>query len=66
MRQSAQKQYESLAQKTAKKRKTHPEKLEKGKTGCILGTGGDGSGWKQVRMDWTTTVEQGTARVVPL
>lgn len=37
MRQNAQKQArEFCGQKTAKKRKTHPGKLEKGETGCVF------------------------------
>ena len=37
--------------KTVKKRKMRPEKPKKGETGCVLGAGGDGNGWKQVRTD---------------
>jgi hypothetical protein len=39
------------ASKKAKKEKTHPKKPEKGKTGCVLGAGGDESGCRQVQTD---------------
>ena len=52
MRQDAQKPVRKFcAHKTAKNAKTHPEKPEKGETGCVLGAGGDENGWKQVRTD---------------
>ena len=35
--------------KTAKMEKTHPEKPEKGETGCVLGAGGDGNGWERIK-----------------
>ena len=55
MRQDAQKSRQKFcAPKTAKKRKTHPEKPEKGETGCFLGAGGGGSGWKRMRADGKT------------
>ena len=38
-----------LRQKAAKKRKTHPEKPEKGETGCVLGAGEDENGWKRIK-----------------
>ena len=40
--------------KTAKMEKTHPEKPEKGETGCVLGAGGDGNGWEWVKPDGKT------------
>ena len=50
MRQDAQKPVRKFcAHKTAKNAKTHPEKPEKGKTGCVLGAGGGSSGWWQVK-----------------
>ena len=33
------------------KRITHPKKPEKGKTGCVLGAGGDESGKNRLRTD---------------
>ena len=52
MRQGAQKPDRNFcARKTAKRRKTHPIQPEKGETGCVLGAGGDGNGWEQVRTD---------------
>ena len=55
MRQDAQKSRQKFcAPKTAKKRKTHPKKPEKGETGCFLGAGGGGSGWKRMRADGKT------------
>ena len=38
-------------QKREKTGKTHPDWAKKGETGCVLGAGGDGNGWKQVRTD---------------
>ena len=29
----------------------HPKKPEKGRTGCVLGAGGVGSGWEQVQTE---------------
>ena len=50
MRQDAQKSRQKFcAPKTAKKRKTHPEKPEKGETGCVLGAGEGSSGWRRMR-----------------
>ena len=55
MGQDAQKPARKFCgQKAAKKRKTHPEKPEKGETGCVLGAGGDGNGW-----GWLGTGENG-------
>ena len=52
MRQDAQKPARKFySQKTAKKRKTHPVWAEKGKTGCVLGAGGENSGKNQLRPD---------------
>ena len=51
MRQDAQKSARIFcARKTAKKRKTHPEKPEKGKTGCVLGAGEGSSGWRRILL----------------
>ena len=50
MRQSAQKQaLKFCTSKRTKKTKTHPEKPEKGKTGCVLGAGRDENGLEWVR-----------------
>ena len=52
MRQDAQKPARKFCtRKTAKKRKTHPEKPKVGETGCVLGAGEDESGKKRLRMD---------------
>ena len=60
MRQDAQKAGQKFCgRKTAKKRKTHPEKPEKGETGCVLGAGGGGSGWRRMRADGKGRSEQG-------
>ena len=40
--------------KRAKNTKTHPEKPKKGKTGCVLGAGGDGSRCGQMQTDVKT------------
>lgn len=37
--------------KTAKMEKTHPEKPEKGETGCVLGAGGENGGKNRLRAD---------------
>lgn len=37
--------------KEDKNSETHPEIAEKGETGCVLGAGGDGSGWGGVKVD---------------
>ena len=51
-RQSEQKQSRKFCRsKEDKNGKTHPEKPEKGETGCVLGAGGDGNGCGQVRTD---------------
>ena len=55
MRQSAQKQGQKFCtSKRAKNTKTHPEKPEKGKTGCVLGAGEDENGWERVKPDEKT------------
>ena len=55
MRQVAQKPRRKFCgQKAVKKRKAHPIQPEKGETGCVLGAGEDGNGWKQVRTDGKT------------
>ena len=55
MGQDAQKPARKFcAQKTAEKNKTHPEKPEKGETGCVLGAGGDEDGWERVKPDEKT------------
>ena len=38
-------------QKRTENSKTHPEKPEKGETGCVLGAGGGSSGWRRMRAD---------------
>ena len=55
MQQGAQKPRQKFcARKTAKMEKTPPKSSEKGETGCVLGAGEDGNGWKQVRTDGKT------------
>ena len=55
MRQSAQKQGRKFCtSKSVKNKKTHPEKPKKGKTGCVLGAGGDAAGFEQVETDAKT------------
>ena len=55
MRQSAQKRGQKFCtSKRAENEKTRPEKPEKGKTGCVLGAGGDESGCGQVQTDTKT------------
>ena len=51
MRQDAQKQARKFCgRKAAKKRKTHPVWAKKGETGCVLGAGGSGSGWRRILL----------------
>ena len=55
MQQVAQKPRQKFCgKKTAKKRKTHPIQPEKGKTGCVLGAGENGSGWERIKPDGKT------------
>ena len=55
MRQDAQKQSQKFCRsKEDKNGETHPEKPEKGETGCVLGAGGDEDGCEQVRTDGKT------------
>ena len=55
MRQSEQKMSRKFCtSKRAENGKTHPEKPEKGKTGCVLGAGGDENGWGRVQPDEKT------------
>ena len=55
MSQSAQKPGQKFCtSKSGKNEKTHPEKPKKGKTGCVLGAGGDESGCGQVQTDTKT------------
>ena len=50
MRQDAQKQSRKFCRsKEGKNSETHPEKPEKGETGCVLGAGGDENGWKRIK-----------------
>ena len=52
MRQDAQKQSRKFCRsKEGKNSETHPEKPEKGETGCVSGAGGDENGCEQVRTD---------------
>ena len=52
MRQNAQKRSRKFCRsKEDKNGETHPIQPEKGETGCVLGAGGDGNGWEQVRTD---------------
>ena len=45
---------EILQVKRGKNSETHPEKPEKGETGCVLGAGGDENGWGRVKPDEKT------------
>ena len=55
MRQDAQKRAPKFCtSKRAENTKMHPKKPEKGRTGCVLGAGGVGSGWEQVQTEATT------------
>ena len=55
-RQSEQKQSRKFCRsKEDKNGKTHPEKPEKGETGCVFGAGGDGNGWKQIKTGTKTS-----------
>ena len=55
MRQDAQKQSRKFCRsKEGKNSETHPEKPEKGETGCVLGAGENGSGWERVKLDEKT------------
>ena len=66
MRQDAQKQARKFCvSKEDKKSETHPEKLEKGETGCVLGAGGDGGGWGWVRAGEKDRYRAGKERAVP-
>ena len=50
MRQDAQKQSQKFCRsKEDKNSETHPEKPEKGETGCVLGAGEGSSGWRRMR-----------------
>ena len=65
-RQSEQKQSRKFCRsKEDKNGKTHPEKPEKGETGCVLGAGEDGGGWGRVRADSPTGEKQAPGLVVP-
>ena len=60
MRQDAQKQSQKFCRsKEDKNGETHPEKPEKGETGCVLGAGGGSSGWRRMRADGKGRSEQG-------
>ena len=66
MRQDAQKPARKFcSQKTAKKRKTHPVWAEKGKTGCVLGAGEGGSGWRRMKLGEKGRYRAGKGRTVP-
>ena len=50
MRQDAQKRSRKFCRsKEGKNSETHPEKPEKGETGCVLGAGEGSSGWRRMR-----------------
>ena len=67
MRQDAQKPVRKFcAHKTAKNAKTHPEKPEKGETGCVLGAGEGSCGWWQVKPGEKGHYRAGKERAVPL
>ena len=51
MRQDAQKPARKFCgSKEEKNSETHPEKPEKGETGCVLGAGAGGSGWRRMKL----------------
>ena len=57
MRQDAQKQSRKFCRsKEGKNSETHPEKPEKGETGCVLGAGEDENGWKRIKPGEKTGV----------
>ena len=67
MRQDAQKQSQKFCRsKEDKNSETHPEKPEKGETGCVLGAGGGSSGWWQVKPGEKGHYRAGKERAVPL
>ena len=50
MRQDAQKQSRKFCRsKEGKKSKMHPKSSKKGETGCVLGAGEGGSGWRRMK-----------------
>ena len=51
MQQDAQKQSRKFCRsKEGKNSETHPEKPEKGETGCVLGAGESSSGWRRMKL----------------
>ena len=48
-----------LQVKRGQNSETHPIQPEKGETGCVLGAGGGGSGWRRMRADGKGRSEQG-------
>ena len=66
MWQSTQKQVAKFCtSKRAEKEKTHPEKSEKGKTGCVLGAGEGSSGWRRMKLGEKGRYRAGKGRTVP-
>ena len=68
------KHYAQVAQKPARKfcrskedknGETHPEKPEKGETGCVLGAGEGGSGWRRMRPGEKVRYRVGKGRATP-
>ena len=67
MQQDAQKQARKFCRaKEDKNGETHPVWAEKGETGCVLGAGGGGSGWWQVKPGEKGHYRAGKERAVPL
>ena len=50
-------------QKRTKNGETHPEKPEKGETGCVLGAGGGSSGWRRMKLGEKTWKRVGRERL---
>ena len=65
-RHSEQKQVSKFCtSKREKNTKTHPEKPEKGETGCVLGAGGGSSGWRRMKPGEKGRYRAGKGKAVP-
>ena len=51
--------------KKGKNSETHPEKPEKGETGCVLGAGEGSSGWRRMRPGEKVRYRVGKGRATP-
>ena len=66
IRQDAQKTARKFwGSKEDKNGETHPEKPEKGETGCVLGAGGDGGGWRRMKPGEKSQLKVGRGRQSP-